>query len=247
MTGDDTATGGPERRFNATLWTIVLTAKDPASPHRKAALETLVQAYWKPLYCFVRRRGNDFEASKDITQGFFTTLIEKNFLHSVERDKGKFRTFLLTALQHYLSDHHDRLKAQKRGGGAAPLPLDFEEAEAEGLIDRANRGSPDQLFRRDWALRVLAQAMKMLRAEYEAGNRLPEFETLKTHLNYGVTAGATYTDLAKQLGVSENDVRNRIHRARLHFRESILKVIRSYTDSESDCQEELRDLFAAFA
>jgi RNA polymerase sigma-70 factor (ECF subfamily) len=247
MTGEDTATGGVQRSFHSTLWTVVLAAKDPASPHRKAALETLVQAYWKPLYWFVRRRGNDLETSKDITQGFFASLIEKNFLQSVGREKGKFRTFLLAALQHYLSDHYDRSKALKRGGGVAPFSLNFDEAEAESLVGRSQGETPDQLFRREWAVRVLSQAMQGLREEYAASRRLEEFETLKTHLNYGATAGPSYAELAKQLGVSESDVRNRIHRARVHFRESILKVIRSYTESESECQEELRDLFAAFS
>ena len=244
MSGSDTATGGPDRRFDSTLWTIVLTAKDPASPHRREALETLIQAYWKPLYYFVRRRGNDFEASKDITQGFFAALIERDFLRGVEPDKGKFRTFLLASLQNYLADHYDKSVALKRGGGKTLLSLGFEDAERE--LGGPKGEDPDKLFLREWAWRVLAEAIHSLRSEYEASNRLEEFEALKSHLNYGAS-NASYSDLARQLGVSENDVRNRIHRARVHFREAILKVIRAYTDSEEECQEELRDLFSAFS
>ncbi len=202
----------------------MLAAKDPLSPHRKAALQTLVETYWKPLYYFVRRRGNDREFSKDITQGFFAAIIERNFLQYVDRGRGKFRTFLLTAIQHYMADEFDRASAQKRGGGGHVLSMDFEQAEAEGLLDRASEEGPDQVYRREWALRVLAQAMHSLREEYKAANRLNEFETLKLHLNYGVSSGPRYTDLAKRLGLSESDIRNRIHRARIHLREAILGV-----------------------
>jgi len=247
MPSEETATGGPSRRFNSTLWTVVLTAKDPASPHRKVALETLVGAYWKPLYWYVRRRGHDPESTKDIIQGFFTALIEKNYLQYVDRDRGKFRTFLLTAIQHYLADVYDRANAKKRGGGHTVRSFEFEEAEVEGSLDRTSGESPDALFRREWAVGVLAKAIQALRAEYESSNRLQEFESIKTHLGYGASAGPSYAELAKRLGLSENDVRNRIHRARLHLREAILDVIRSYTDGESETQEELRDLLLAFS
>src|SRR5581483_6260484 len=133
------------------------------SPRRRAALETLIAAYWKPLYYFVRRRGNDSETSKDVTQGFFTALIEKNYLQSVEQGKGKFRTFLLTAIQHYLSDYYDRASAKKRGGGVGVLPLDFARAEDEGLVQGAAAQTPDDLFRQEWAIEVLGQALRALR------------------------------------------------------------------------------------
>jgi RNA polymerase sigma-70 factor (ECF subfamily) len=105
---DDTAIGGAKRSFQSTLWTVVLAAKDPSSPDRREALQQLIETYWKPVYLFIRRRGNDREASKDLAQGFFTALLERQFLQYVQRDRGKFRTFLLTALEHFMADEHDR-------------------------------------------------------------------------------------------------------------------------------------------
>jgi RNA polymerase sigma factor (sigma-70 family) len=247
MTGEDTAIGGSQRKFDSTLWTIVLTAKDPASPDRRAALQTLVEAYWKPFYFFVRRQGNDPEFSKDITQGFFAALIEKNYLQYVHRGKGKFRTFLLTAIQHYLAAEYNRANAKKRGGHHSIRSLDYEKAESEGLVNQTSGKTPDQLFLREWAVRVLAQAMQLLRTEYRAADRLDEFESIKLHLNYGASAGPTYAELATRLELTESDVRNRIHRARVRFREAILSIIRTYTENEAECQEELQDLLSAFS
>jgi len=109
--GDDTAIGGPKKEFQSTLWTVVLAAKDPASKDRRDALQKLIESYWKPVYLFIRRRGNDRETGKDLAQGFFTALLERNFLQYVQRDRGKFRTFLLTALEHFMADEHDRTPA----------------------------------------------------------------------------------------------------------------------------------------
>src|SRR5688572_21197095 len=241
MTSEETAVGG---RFRTTLWTVVLTAKDPGSPQRREALETLIRTYWKPLYSFIRRRGNDPESSKDITQGFFTALLEKNFLQDVDPDKGKFRTFLLAAFRHYSADQFDRASAQKRGGSR--LQLDFEQAEAEGMVARGSSESPDQLFLREWALQVLAQAIQALKSEYEEAGRADEFDAIRLNLSYGASGAPSYGELAGRLGLSENDVRNRVHRARSRLRESILGVLRSCSESERDAQDELRDLFSAF-
>ena len=246
-TDPTTLAGGSARSFGPTLWTIVLTAKDPASPHRRAALETLITTYWKPLYYFVRHRGNDSETSKDVTQGFFTALIEKNYLQNVAQGRGKFRTFLLTAIQHYLSDYYDRAAAKKRGGGVEILALDFGRAEDERVLPGVLKDTPDDLFRREWALEVLSQGLKSLRKEYETAGRLEEFEWIRLHLQYGASAGSRYSDLASKLGLSESDVRNRIHRARVRLREATLDVIRAYTQSEADTEEELRDLLGAFS
>src|SRR5260221_110830 len=147
---NETNTGGSGHRFESTLWTVVLSAKDPSSIGRREALEQLVNAYWKPLYLFVRHRGHDQEFSKDLIQGFFAALIDKNYLQYVSRDRGKFRTFLLTAVQHYLSNEYDRARASKRGGGRTPLSLDYDEAEAEGLFDivQGKRRPPSAALRR---------------------------------------------------------------------------------------------------
>lgn len=243
----ETEIGGPKQDFPSTLWTVVLKARDAAAPDRCQALERLIQAYWKPLYHFIRRKGNDPEASKDIAQGFFAALLEKNFLQYVERDRGKFRTFLLTALEHYMADEYDRSRARKRGGGRTPLSLDFGDAETDAPLEPAGTDTPERVFRRDWALRVMSQAMEILRSEFERARRLPEFDALRLHLAARGPDAPSYAESAKAIGVTEAEARNRIHRVRSRYREAILEVIRSYTHGENEAREELGDLFAAFA
>lgn len=242
---DDTATGGANRAFQSTLWTVVLAAKDPTAPDRRDALEKLIRTYWKPVYLFICRKGNDRETGKDLAQGFFTALLERNFLQYVQRDRGKFRTFLLTALEHFMADEHDRAQALKRGGGRQALSIDFASAEA---AMRAPVSEPaDRLFRRDWALRVMAQALENLRAGFAAKGRAAEFDALRLHLTEGTRGAPSGVELAKALGVSEGEARKRVHRARGEYREAILEVIRSYTETEEDAQEELTDLLGAFS
>ena len=243
--GDDTAIGGARRGFESTLWTVVLAAKDPASKDRRDALQILIETYWKPVYLFIRRKGNDREAAKDLAQGFFTALLERNFLQYVQRDRGKFRTFLLTALEHFMADEHDRAQALKRGGGRQAISIDFAAAEASMAAPASEPA--DRLFRRDWALRVLAQALEGLRADFDAQGRGAEFDVLRLHLTEGTRGAPSGAELAKALGVSEGDARKRVHRARAEYRESILRVIRTYTETEEDAAEELKDLLGAFS
>jgi RNA polymerase sigma-70 factor (ECF subfamily) len=234
MEGLETSTGGTGGAFQPTLWSLVLRAQDPAS--RQQALETLIRTYWKPLYHFVRRKGNDVEASKDLTQGFFAMLLSRDSLRTVDRSRGRFRTFLLRALENYMADEYERARAQKRGGGALLLTLDFRQAEEEYSGKAPVSESPDRAFERDWALRVLAQAMALLR---QATGDL-EFEVLKNHLSSNHPDGPSYEEMARSLGTSVEDIRNRVRRLRLRYKETILEVLRSNTDSEEEAKEELR-------
>ncbi len=244
---DETAIGGDRRTFRSTLWTVVLKARDPSAPDRRDALQTLIETYWKPVYFFIRRKGGDPEASKDLAQGFFAALLERNYLQYVDRGRGKFRTFLLTALEHFLADEVDRARAQKRGGGRALLSLDFAQAESEASRQPVSDETPDRAFQRDWALRVMAQGLKTLRDEFASSGRLEEFEAFRLHLSYAAAEAPSYADVGRRLGITEDEVRTRIHRARGRYREAILEVVRSYTESEEDARDELRELFAAFA
>ena len=198
-----------------------------------------------------RRAGENWNAADhgsgnvDIAQGFFTALLERNFLQYVQRDRGKFRTFLLTALQHYLADEHDRAQALKRGGGRQALSIDF--AAAEAALHGPASEPPDRMFRRDWALRVMAQALEALRSEFAAQGRAEEFGALRFHLTEGTKGAPSGAELAKTLGLSEGEARKRVHRARTEYREAILRVIRDYTESEEDAREELADLLTAFS
>ena len=245
--GPETDMGGTDRAVPATLWTVVLKAKDQSSADRLSALGQLIQGYWKPAYLFIRRRGNDVEASKDIVQGFFTALMERNYLQYVDRGKGRFRTFLLTALQHYMADEFDRAKAQKRGGGRSAVSIDVAQAELD-LPDGAVSGTtPEKVYHREWAMEVMGDAMQAVRADFDRASRLAEFETLKLYLTQARPECATYSGAAAALGLSEDEIRTRVRSLRARYREAILQVIRSYTDGEEEAREELRDLLSAFA
>jgi len=242
---EETEIGGNRGAFPSTLWTLVLQAKTPESPGRREALERLIAAYWKPLYGFVRRKGNSIEASKDLIQGFFSELLAKDFLKYLDRDRGKFRTFLLAALEHYLADEYDRSQAQKRGGGRLALSLDYGEAE-EGL--GATIAAPaDSSFKRDWAVQVMSQAMEAVRTSFQNSGRTAEFEAFRAYLTSTRPDGASYEELARSLGLTVDDVRNRVRATRQRYREAILEIIRSYTDSPEKAQEELQDLLSAFS
>lgn len=236
----ETEIGGAHRTFEPTLWSVVFQAKEGA--RRREALERLISLYWKPVYFYVRRRGHDVDVSKDVTQGFFTAFLERDFLKYVQRERGKFRTFLLTALDHYLADEYDRAKAVKRGGRETILPLDFTQAESE--IGSSPEGdSPEKIYRHEWARLVMDRALERLRLESESAGRPVEFEIFREHLKSG---DASYAELAARLRVSETDVRNRLHRARIRFRECLLEEIRAYTTTLEEAREELRDLFLAW-
>ena len=244
---NETAIGGDRREFPQTLWTVVLRAKDEGAPDRREALHKLIESYWKPVYFFIRRRGKDREVAKDLAQGFFATLLERNYLQYVERERGRFRTFLMTALAHFMADEHDRAQAKKRGGDRAIRSLDFEEAET-GFGRSPGAEEPDRAFCREWAVRVMAQAMQAVRKEFEVAGRTEEFNLLRPHLAGGGTEpGEPYAEVARKLATSEGEARKRVHRLRARYREAMLDVIRSYAATEEDVQEEVRDLFGSFS
>lgn len=237
----ETEIGGARRTFEPTLWSMVFQAKD--GQNRRQALEQLIGAYWKPVYFYLRRRGWDVDKAKDLTQGFFTAFLERDFLQYVQPGRGKFRTFLLTALDHYLADEYDRTHAVKRGGRETIVPLDFAQAERD--VGAAPEGeSPEKVYRLEWARLVMERALERLRVEAEAAGRAIEFAIFREHLGQGGTP--SYAALALKLQVSETDVRNRLHRARIRFREALLEEIRAYTTTPEEAREELRDLFLAW-
>jgi RNA polymerase sigma factor (sigma-70 family) len=241
----DTWMGGAQREFVTTLWTVVVRAKDPTSPERREALQKLIETYWKPLYHFVRRRGQDQDRAKDTVQSFFATLMEKDLLKFVQPSRGRFRTFLLLAMKSHVSSVKEHDTALKRGGGKPLFSLDFEAAEQE-IEDKSSDESPDQVYRREWALRVLKQALDSLRSKFEEEGRREEFEAVKLHLGAGSGERRSYAEIGTTLGLSEDEVRKRIHRARTLYREEIIGIIRAYTENESEVHEELDDLLSAF-
>ena len=229
--------------FKPTLWTVVLRAKDPSDPHRRTALNTLCETYWAPVYVYLRHKGRSSEDAKDATQGFFAHFLELRALDRVERGRGRFKNFLLALLEHYLANEHRKANAEKRGGGAAPLSLDFARAETEVRIDPADPRTPEVAFRRSWSMAVLQDAFERLRREFSA--REAEFEAVRIHLLAGAER-PSHAAIAERLGLPLTDVANLLHRSRKRLRELIRSILREAVDSEADLDGEVAEFFASF-
>src|SRR5579864_938643 len=177
----DSSTDRPNQRFTATQWSVVLAARDGDSTRARAAMETLCRAYWYPLYAFVRRMGQNPHDAEDSVQGFFARCLERNYLASAQKEKGRFRSFLLLALKRYLAKEREKLRADKRGGGQKAIALDGLTAEQRYALEPAEHLSADKLFERRWALTLLEQVLSRLRDEQAAGRR-EAFEEFKEFL-----------------------------------------------------------------
>jgi RNA polymerase sigma-70 factor (ECF subfamily) len=241
-----TSAGQQAAWFTTTHWSLVLNAQDPASPQASEALEKLCGSYWYPLYAYVRRLGKDEHTAKDLTQAFFARLLEKNYLKQADRQRGKFRSFLLGALKHFLADEWDKSQAQKRGGGRIILSFDEQTAEDRYLLEPADETTPDKLFDRRWALMTLEQAVGRLRKEYQDTGKGPLFEQLQDFLS-GAQGDAGYAGAAARLGMTENTLKSYVRRLRLRNREILREVIADTVASPSQIDEELRDLSAVLA
>jgi RNA polymerase sigma-70 factor (ECF subfamily) len=213
---DETAMGGDNVRFQPTAWSVVRQAAQGS----RDALDRLIGLYWKPVYFFIRRRGHEVEAAKDLTQGFFGSLLEREFFGSASAEKGKFRSYLLGALGHFLSDQCDRSRAQKRGG-------DFNFVQAE-LELPSTEATPEQAFRGRWAKEILSRAMARLRGEVP-----PE--------DLALLAGQERPDL------SVTDRKNRLYRLRARLRDCIRQEILPSVEGTQEVDSEIRELFAALS
>jgi RNA polymerase sigma factor (sigma-70 family) len=229
--------------FKTTLWTEVMLAGDTASPESTAALEGLCRTYWYPLYSFVRRQGHDPHAAQDLTQAFFLDLLEKRFLNAVDGDRGRFRSYLLARLKHFLANEWTHQRRQKRGGGQALFSLD--EAEAEGRYGQQplDQATPDRLYERRWAQTILEEVLRKLAADYEGLEQAKRFETLKAFLVPAEDA-CSYADAAASLGMTESAVKSAIHRLRERYRELLRAEIASTVATSSEVDEEIRYLFS---
>ena len=232
--------------FATTRWTVVLHARDASDTQAREALENLCRAYWYPLYAFVRRQGVRPEDAQDLTQAFFERLIEKNFLADVEREKGRFRSFLLAALKHFLANEWDKARAQKRGGGAIHVPIDTTSAETRYGLEPAHFDTPEKLFERRWAITLLDRVLDRLRAEHVKAGKADLFEHLKPCLTADKTA-LSHAELGARGGISEGAVKVAVHRLRQRYRELLRAEIAETVDSPGEVDEELRHLFAVLS
>jgi len=190
----------------------------------------------------VRQRGHSPEDAQDLTQEFFARLLQRHWLGRADQQRGRFRSFLLSAMNHFLSDEWDKAKAQKRGGGLAPLPLEFDAAETRFDHEPADRVTPEQNYERRWALTLLDTVLQRLRTEYEQEGRAEFFTALHPCL-VGDSSAQPYAELAVKLGVSEGAVKSTVHRLRRRYRELLHDEIAQTVARPGEVDDELRHLF----
>ena len=232
--------------FATTHWTVVLAAGQRHTPQSDRALEELCRTYWFPLYAYVRRRGHNKEDAEDLVQAFFARLLAKNYLAHLDSERGKFRAFLLASLKHFLANEWDKTQAQKRGGGAAHLSLDWQTADTKFQVAATNELSPDRAFDREWALALLAKVIERLQQECAADGKAKLFAQLKTFLMAGSSETAQ-SEIAQTLGLEEGAVRVAIHRLRKQYRALLRAEIAQTLTDESQVDAEMQALFGAFS
>jgi RNA polymerase sigma-70 factor (ECF subfamily) len=237
------STSGRDHQFAPTRWSVVLVAGHRSSPDSRRALALLCEAYWYPLYAYVRRRVSDADHAHDLTQAFFAELLAKNYVGSAKAQRGRFRAFLLTSLKHFLSKEWDKAKAQKRGGGKAPIPLDFESADSQYRIEPECALTAEQIYDREWALALLARILQRLEKESDDAGKAEQFRELKSFL-IGEQTGATCSEIAGMLGTTEAAVKMAIHRMRRRYRELLREEIAETVSGPEEVEDEIRNLFA---
>ena len=227
--------------FVTTHWSVVLTAGSSDTIGARHALEKLCQTYWYPLYSYVRRRNFSPHDAEDLTQEFFARFLAHDWVANADREKGRFRTFLLSAMNHFLANEWDKARAQKRGGGARLLPLEFDSAETRYIREPADKVTPEQHFERRWALTLLDTVTRRLHTEYEQDGKEELFAALHPCL-VGDRTAQPYEELAKRLNLSEGAVKSAVHRLRQRYRELLREEIGGTVATPADVDEELRHL-----
>lgn len=232
--------------FATTCWSIVLNAGAADEANSAAALTTLFQTYWYPLYAYVRRRGVNSDEAQDIVQGFFVRLLEKGSLTTLTPERGRFRSFLLTAIKHFLINERHRAQAQKRGGKQRPLSLDFPSGESRLALMPVDSATPERIFDRQWALALLEIVMRKLEAEYRQQGRERQFEVLKEAL-VGSGQRIGYAKLGEPLGLSEAASRQTVGRMRKRYRELLREEVAATLANPGEIDDEIRELFRSLS
>ncbi len=230
-----------QQRFATTQWSLVLEAGRRSAPEADAALETLCAAYWFPLYAFARRRGYSPDDAADLTQEFFSRLIEKSFLASADPERGRFRTFLLTIFQRFLAKEFDRDQAMKRGAGLTQLSIDFHDVELRYADSLTDEETPERIFEKQWALILLQRVFDQLGAEYAAKGKGDLFSQCRRFLATSTTE-VSYKETAQSLNMSEGALRVAIHRLRERYRELLRAEIAGTIADDAAIDDELISL-----
>ena len=241
-----TAAEGPGARFLTTHWSVVLAAGRSDSTRAQSALARLCQTYWYPLYAYVRRRGHSPHDAQDLTQEFFARLLERHSLACADPNRGRFRSFLLSALDHFLVNEREKARAQKRGGGRTILSLDLALAEQRYDLEPADTATPDKLFDKHWATALLEEVLNQLEAEYQQTGKAELFAALKQTLT-GTRESQPYAVLAASLGMNEAAIKVAVHRLRKRYRQLLRAEIANIVADPEQAEDELRHLFTALA
>jgi len=238
-----TTTNRPGEYFATTHWSVVTMAMagQQNPPAARQALETLCRTYWYPLYAFVRRQGYGPEDAQDLTQAFFARFVGKDFLSDVRRERGKFRSFLLASLKHFLANEWDRTRAQKRGGGRVFVHLDDATAEERYRLEPRDDMSPEKIYERRWALTLLDRVLSRLRDELVEAGKAEQYEALKPFLLAGQGA-IPYAEVAARIPSTPEAVKVAVHRLRKRYRELLRAEIAQTVSSPGEVEEEIRYL-----
>ena len=231
-------------RFDTTRWSLVLTAAGRDSSDARRALATLCETYWYPLYAYVRRQGYPAPDAQDLTQAFFARLLEKHDVEDARRDRGRFRSFLLASLRHFLLNEAQSRRTLKRGGGDVPLSLDLETAEGRYLGEPIDRCTPETIFDRRWALTVLDRVLLRLRRQAIDSGKVAELDALKACLTGEIPHGS-YRALGHELGLTEGAVKVAVHRLKRRFQRLLREEIAQTVLSSDAIDEEIQYLFSA--
>lgn len=221
-----------------------MAAGEGDSAASQEALSALCSLYWYPIFAFIRRRGYSADEAQDLTQGFFARMIERGCIGDADRNRGRFRTFLLTACQRFVSDERDRAFALKRGGGARTIPIDVAAAERGYQRALAHDENPERLYDRQWCLTLLASVLDDLRAQYAAAGKGRLFERLASFLTMPDDAG-THAEAARDLDMTVGAVKVAIHRLRRRYREAFRRHVSETVASPEEIDDELRSLLEA--
>jgi RNA polymerase sigma-70 factor (ECF subfamily) len=234
---------GP-RRFATTRWSLVLAAGSGRSEQADRALAELCADYWYPLYGYVRRRGYEAEDARDLTQAFFAKLLEKNDLNAADPSRGRFRSFLLTSMKHFLTSEWRRQATWKRGGDVELVSIDYEDAEKRYRVEPANRLTPEAIYERHWALALLDHAVDDVRKQYISRGKSELFDALKGYLGHD-PGGVPYRELSQRLNRSEAALRTALSRLRARWRERLRELVAETVQDGHTIDDELRQLLTA--
>jgi DNA-directed RNA polymerase specialized sigma24 family protein len=236
--------------FVATRWTMILEAGRSQTPPEQAhsALSELCRIYWRPIFLFLRRQGFNPEDAQDLTQGFFAHLIESRAYARADREKGRFRSFLLGALKHFVAHARAHDRTQKRGGGIFLMPLDTAViAEADAISSATKQWSPERIYEREWAETLLQQALDRLRKECELAGKDELFAQLNSHLSVRSEAAVPYEELALRLGRPIATLRSDVARLRFRYRSILREEVGGTVAEASEIDAELRHLCEVLA